>query len=70
MSMTRPMLESLGVAELIVTALKKYGTLPDSFLSRLLGRERQEIEKYLRSLEQKGLIRRNGPNVSLTTHSR
>ena len=54
-----------NLGEEIVIALKRYGSVPVEFLSRLTGRDPLTIEKYLTALEQKRVVKREDQNVKL-----
>jgi predicted transcriptional regulator len=60
---------SPSLSESIVATLKRHGTVPAEFLAKIYNRELSEIESYLETLEDKGVIRREGENVSLQTGS-
>ncbi len=57
---------SLAPATAIIYALERRGTLPMDFLSRSIGMARQEVEKNVALLEEAGLVKRQGQDVSLT----
>ena len=54
-----------NLGEEIVIALKRYGSVPVEFLSRLTGRDSSTIERYLTTLEQKKVVKREDQNVKL-----
>ena len=62
-------IETSSLSESIVAFLKKYGTVPVEFLAKLHHRGADEIESYLATLEDKGVIVRDGEMVSLQTQA-
>ena len=54
-----------NLGEEIVIALKRYGSVPVEFLSRLTGRDPSTIEKYLVTLEQRKVVKREDQSVKL-----
>lgn len=54
-----------NLGEEIVLALKRYGTVPVEFLSRLTGRDVSTVEEYLATLEEKKVISREDHKVKL-----
>ena len=54
-----------NLGEEIVLALKRYGTVPVEFLSRLTGRDVSTVEQFLDKLEQKKVVTREDRKVTL-----
>lgn len=53
----------------IVNALRRYPSARVDFLASLLGWSRKELDEYLATLEQEGVVRRSGDRVSLAEPS-
>jgi hypothetical protein len=53
----------------IVTTLKRYGTVDIDFLANQIGRGPNEVNGYVKSLENAGAIHRQDGMVSLTSAS-
>jgi predicted transcriptional regulator len=56
-----------GINTSIIEALKEYNDkLPIDFLAKRIGRDREEITKYLDALVSKGIVQNDGNYVSLS----
>lgn len=56
-----------GINTSILETLKEYNDkVPIDFLARRIGREREEIAKYLEALEEKGVVRNEGNLVYIS----
>ena len=49
----------------IITTLKRYGTVDVDFIATQIGRNSNEVESYLQSLANAGVVRRQNDIVSL-----
>ena len=56
-----------GINISILETLKEYNDkVPIDFLAKRIGREREEIAKYLEALEEKGVVRNEGNYVYIS----
>jgi predicted transcriptional regulator len=56
-----------GINTSILETLKEYNDkIPIDFLAKRIGREREEIAKYLEALEEKGVVRNEGNLVYIS----
>lgn len=56
-----------GVNTIIIETLREYDDkIPIDFLAKKIGRERNEITKYLEDLETKGILHNDGNYVYIT----
>jgi len=57
---------SLGVNTAIINILQKYNKkIPIDFVAKTIGRRSLEIQAYVEKLERKGIIARDGENISI-----
>lgn len=61
---------NLGPYSNIVTALRQYRNVPVDFLADQLGKSSEELEGYIATLEDEGVVRRKGEEVSLADPAR
>ncbi len=53
----------------IVAALRQYGPMSVAFLAKTLRRRPDELESYLRPLQEQGVISRDGETVSIVAET-
>lgn len=54
----------------IITTLKRYGTVDVDFIATQIGRNSNEVENYVQSLANAGVVRRHNGVVSLLETSK
>ncbi len=54
----------------IITTLKRYGTVDVGFIATQIGRNSSEVENYVQSLANAGVVRRQDGIVSLIETSK
>ncbi len=54
----------------IITTLKRYGSVDIDFIATQIGRNSHEVESYLQSLANAGVVRRQNGIVSLIETSK
>ncbi len=55
---------SLGINTAIINVLQKYNKkVPIDFVARTIGRRPLEIQAYVKRLERKGIIERDGDDI-------
>jgi predicted transcriptional regulator len=57
--------DNTNLGEEIVLALRRYGAVPIEFLSKLTGRDTPTLERYLTTLEEKEVVKREDQKVKL-----
>lgn len=57
--------DNTNLGEEIVLALKRYGSVPIEFLSKLTGKDPATVEQYVTTLEEKEVVKREDQKVKL-----
>jgi DeoR/GlpR family transcriptional regulator of sugar metabolism len=59
--------QKIGPHTAIVKALREYGSMQPDFLAEVSGTTTEELTEYLSTLEEKGVVRREGDTIELAT---
>ena len=57
--------DNTNLGEEIVLALKRYGSVPIEFLSKLTGKDPSTVERYVTTLEEKEVVKREDQKIKL-----